>query len=61
MRIVVNLDAEVSDMFNEVRGAASIGAFAALCVKAHLQFLKGKSNAKEIEPIRAIEVHTRAR
>lgn len=59
MRIVINLDASTSDLFNEVKGVASVGAFAALCVKAHLEFLKGKINDnEENQSIRADEVHS---
>lgn len=46
-------------MFNDLKGVASVGAFAALCVKAHLEFLKGKINdSEENQPIRADEVHS---
>jgi len=59
LRIVINLDSGTSDLFNNVKGAASVGAFAALCVKAHLEFLKGKMNdAEEDKSIRVDEVHT---
>lgn len=58
MRLVVNIDAATSDVFNDVRGSVSVGAFAAICVRAHLEFLKGKMNDKEDKSIRVDEVHT---
>lgn len=59
MRIIINLDASTSDMFNDLKGVASVGAFAASCVKAHLEFLKGKINdSEENQSIRADEVHS---
>lgn len=58
MRIIINLDASSSDVFNELKGVASVGAFAALCVKAHLEFLKGKINDEENQSIRTDEVHS---
>ena len=59
MRIVINLDASTSDLFNEVRGAVGIGGFAALCIKKQLEFLKGKINdIEENKPVRVDEVHS---
>lgn len=58
MRIVVNLDSSTSDLFNNIKGSASVGAFAAMCVKAHLEFLKGKiDDREENKSIRVDEVH----
>ena len=55
---MVNLDAGTANLFNSVKEDVSVGAFAALCIKAHLEFLKGKMNDKENQPIRANKVHT---
>ena len=57
MRLVVNLDAKTSELFNEIKGAASIGAFAAICVKSHLLFLQGK-HAKENEPVHTDKIYS---
>lgn len=57
MRLVVNLDAKTSDLFNKSKGAVSIGAFAAICVKAHLLFLQG-NHEKEHQSIPIDKLHT---
>ena len=58
MKIVVNLDANTSDTFNLLKGEASIGAFAASCIKQQLEFLKGKTDDENYKSVRADEVHT---
>ena len=58
MKVVVNLDANTSDTFNLLRGEASIGAFAAACIKQQLEFLKGKTDDENCKSVRADEVHT---
>jgi hypothetical protein len=58
MKVVVNLDASTSDTFNLLKGEASIGAFAAACIKQQLEFLKGKTDDENYKSVRADEVHT---
>lgn len=58
MKVVVNLDANTSDTFNLLKGEASIGAFAAACIKQQLEFLKGKTDDEKHKSVRADEVHT---
>ena len=58
MKVVVNLDANTSDTFNLLKGEASIGAFAAACIKQQLEFLKGKKDDENYKSVRADEVHT---
>ena len=58
MKVVVNLDANTSDTFNRLKGEASIGAFAAACIKQQLEFLKGKTDDENYKSVRADEVHT---
>lgn len=59
MKVVVNLDANTSDTFNLLKGEASIGAFAAACIKQQLEFLKGaKTDDENYKSVRADEVHT---
>ena len=58
MKVVVNLDANTSDTFNLLKGEASIGAFAAACIKQQLEFLKGKADDENCKSVRADEVHT---